>query len=177
MTIQTLIHVNNILMCIPDVTWQGQEARLALHYDHGFTLSDTRPEDGRKSQIFWHFPYEKLRMSADDGMRLLWFRLWRRRRTGTISSFKMSSTWHLSCSKLLNYIILLIVAAILGKYSMFNESKLFVRNPLYFKTKYSLKLIILGAGYALKSKADGFHPTYFFVLQSEQIRTSSIAFM
>ena len=59
-------------MCIPGVTWQGQEARLTLHYDNGFTLSDARPEDGRKSQIFWHFPYEKLRMSADDGMRLLW---------------------------------------------------------------------------------------------------------
>ena len=57
---------------ILDVTWQGQEGRLTLHYDNGFTLSDARPEDGRKSQIFWHFPFEKLRMSADDGIRLLW---------------------------------------------------------------------------------------------------------
>ncbi|XP_064640760.1 beta-2-syntrophin-like isoform X2 [Lineus longissimus] len=54
------------------VTWQGQEARFTLHYDNGFTLSDPRTEDGRKLQILWHFPYEKLRMSADDGQRLLW---------------------------------------------------------------------------------------------------------
>ena len=60
------------LLLFSDVTWQGQEARLTLHYDNGFTLSDTRPEDGRKAQIFWHFAFEKLRMSADDGIRLLW---------------------------------------------------------------------------------------------------------
>ena len=69
-------HINHYdsrsLLLFSDVTWQGQEARLTLHYDNGFTLSDTRPEDGRKSQIFWHFPFEKLRMSADDGIRLLW---------------------------------------------------------------------------------------------------------
>ncbi|XP_064599104.1 beta-1-syntrophin-like [Liolophura sinensis] len=56
------------------VTWQGQEARLVLHYDTGFTLtiSDKKSEDKRKAPILWHFPYEKLRMSADDGHRLLW---------------------------------------------------------------------------------------------------------
>ena len=54
------------------VSWQGQEAKLTLHYDNGFTLSDARPEDGKRPQIFWHFPYEKLRMSADDGQRILW---------------------------------------------------------------------------------------------------------
>ena len=55
------------------VTWQGRESQFTLHYDAGFTLCESQPaEDGRKSQVFWHYPFEKLRMSADDGMRLLW---------------------------------------------------------------------------------------------------------
>ena len=57
------------------VTWQNQECRLTLHYDNGFTLADSRSADDsnpRKSQILWHYPYEKLRMSADDSSRLLW---------------------------------------------------------------------------------------------------------
>ena len=54
------------------MTWQNQEARLTLHYDLGITLNESRTEDGRKAQVIWHYPYEKLRMSADDGVRLLW---------------------------------------------------------------------------------------------------------
>ena len=54
------------------VLWQGQECRLTMHYENGFTLADMRTDDSRKTTVIWHFPYEKLRMSADDGMRLLW---------------------------------------------------------------------------------------------------------
>ena len=54
------------------VVWQGQECRLTMHYENGFTLADMRTDDSRKTTVIWHFPYEKLRMSADDGMRLLW---------------------------------------------------------------------------------------------------------
>ncbi len=43
-----------------------------MHYENGFTLADMRMDDSRKTTVIWHFPYEKLRMSADDGMRLLW---------------------------------------------------------------------------------------------------------
>ncbi len=60
-------------MFLVAVTWQGQDCRLTLHYDSGFTLTDARStEDGRRPQVLWHFPYEKLRVSADDGIRLLW---------------------------------------------------------------------------------------------------------
>ena len=60
-------------MCFVAVTWQGQECRFTLHYDNGFTLTDSRgTQDTRKPKIMWHFPYEKLRMSADDSNRLLW---------------------------------------------------------------------------------------------------------
>ena len=46
---------------------------MTLHYDNGFTLtSATMDDNSKKAPVLWHFPYEKLRMSADDGMRLLW---------------------------------------------------------------------------------------------------------
>ncbi|CAC5357468.1 Alpha-1-syntrophin,Beta-1-syntrophin,Beta-2-syntrophin [Mytilus coruscus] len=48
-------------------TWQNQEARLNLHYESGFTLYHANDD-----KIFWSFPYEKLRMSGDDGNRLMW---------------------------------------------------------------------------------------------------------
>lgn len=46
--------------------WQGQHAQLILHYEDGFTLLE---DSGR---TLWKFPFERLRMSADDGARLLW---------------------------------------------------------------------------------------------------------
>ncbi|KAL5020971.1 hypothetical protein ScPMuIL_000126 [Solemya velum] len=52
------------------VTWQGHDARLTLHYDSGFTL--TRADNLERPQSLWNFPYDRLRMSADDGHRLLW---------------------------------------------------------------------------------------------------------
>ncbi|XP_076109895.1 beta-1-syntrophin-like [Mytilus galloprovincialis] len=48
-------------------TWQNQEARLNLHYENGFTLYHANDD-----KMFWSFPYEKLRMSGDDGNRLMW---------------------------------------------------------------------------------------------------------
>ncbi|XP_065676082.1 beta-1-syntrophin-like [Hydra vulgaris] len=49
------------------VTWCGQECRLTLHWENGFTLMDSN-----KNSLIWSYPYEKLRMSSDDGKRLLW---------------------------------------------------------------------------------------------------------
>jgi len=55
------------------VTWQGQEARLTVHYENGLTLADAHnSENGMKTQVFWYFPFERLKMSADDGHHLLW---------------------------------------------------------------------------------------------------------
>ncbi|XP_002732041.1 beta-2-syntrophin-like [Saccoglossus kowalevskii] len=56
------------------VTFQGKEARLTLHYDSGFTLTDARPEaqEAGRSSVLWNFSYEKLRFSSDDGARILW---------------------------------------------------------------------------------------------------------
>lgn len=55
------------------VMWQNQKCRLTLHYENGFTLTSGQPsDDANKLHIYWHYPYEKLRSSADDGSQLLW---------------------------------------------------------------------------------------------------------
>ncbi|XP_076469870.1 beta-1-syntrophin-like [Babylonia areolata] len=57
--------------------WKDKKCRLLVHYENGFTLSEEVEEGGSGEQrpppnMFWQFPFEKLRMSADDGHRLLW---------------------------------------------------------------------------------------------------------
>lgn len=55
------------------VQWQGQKCSLVIHYENGFTLLDTSDNsNSSKSNILWNQPFEKLRMSADDGGRLVW---------------------------------------------------------------------------------------------------------
>ncbi|XP_013418439.1 beta-2-syntrophin-like [Lingula anatina] len=55
------------------VVWQRQECKLNMHYDSGFMLYSANTEnDSNKPNLLWHQPFEKLRMSADDGHRLLW---------------------------------------------------------------------------------------------------------
>eukprot|EP00105_Crassostrea_gigas_P010487 XP_011425778.1 PREDICTED: beta-1-syntrophin-like [Crassostrea gigas] len=60
------------------VKWQGGDARLTIHYDSGFTLHTVVPSEGPEpststpTTVTWSYPYEKLRMTGDDGHRLLW---------------------------------------------------------------------------------------------------------
>ncbi|XP_051921715.1 beta-1-syntrophin isoform X1 [Hippocampus zosterae] len=61
----------------------GQECRLVIHYEQGFSvLAEPKPRDsengdeGRpltptKKRVLLSYPYEKLRMSSDDGVRML----------------------------------------------------------------------------------------------------------
>ncbi|XP_025029258.1 beta-2-syntrophin isoform X2 [Python bivittatus] len=49
--------------------WNSQDVRLAIHYENGFTVS--REEAGSTS-ILVRYPFEKLKMSADDGVRNLY---------------------------------------------------------------------------------------------------------
>ncbi|XP_028281510.1 beta-1-syntrophin [Parambassis ranga] len=63
--------------------YQGQECQLVIHYDQGFSvLSDPKlrdEEDGEekvtrtpsKPRVLISYPFEKLRMSSDDGVRML----------------------------------------------------------------------------------------------------------
>ncbi|XP_039707833.1 beta-2-syntrophin [Pteropus medius] len=50
-------------------TLNGQEVRLTIHYENGFTISR---ENGGPSSILYRYPFERLKMSADDGIRNLY---------------------------------------------------------------------------------------------------------
>uniref|UniRef100_A0A8B9NWI3 Syntrophin beta 2 n=1 Tax=Apteryx owenii TaxID=8824 RepID=A0A8B9NWI3_APTOW len=49
-------------------TFNGQEVKLCIHYESGFTIA--REETG--GSVLFRYPYEKLKMSADDGIRNLY---------------------------------------------------------------------------------------------------------
>ncbi|XP_068812043.1 beta-2-syntrophin isoform X2 [Struthio camelus] len=49
-------------------TLNGQEVKLSIHYESGFTIS--QEETG--GSVLFRYPYEKLKMSADDGIRNLY---------------------------------------------------------------------------------------------------------
>ncbi|KAM9296502.1 alpha-1-syntrophin [Gastrophryne carolinensis] len=51
-------------------TWGGKECALSIHIDNGFTLFTEEP--GLNRMIHLHKPFEKLRMSSDDGARMLY---------------------------------------------------------------------------------------------------------
>ena len=61
-----------IFLCFTAASWQGQKGKLTLHYENGFAMNTLKTVDAEKPRLLWYFPYEKLRMSADDGHRLLW---------------------------------------------------------------------------------------------------------
>uniref|UniRef100_G1TI00 Syntrophin beta 2 n=1 Tax=Oryctolagus cuniculus TaxID=9986 RepID=G1TI00_RABIT len=50
-------------------TLNGQEVRFTVHYENGFTISR---EDAGASSILYRYPFERLKMSADDGIRNLY---------------------------------------------------------------------------------------------------------
>ncbi|KAM8892025.1 beta-2-syntrophin [Spinachia spinachia] len=52
-------------------TLNRQDVRLTLHYERGFTVT-REPADPPGGAVLYRYPYEKLRMSADDGIRNLY---------------------------------------------------------------------------------------------------------
>ncbi|NWY67346.1 SNTB1 protein, partial [Erithacus rubecula] len=52
-------------------TYRSQECRLTIHYEHGFSLT-AQPQDGAFPKTIAQYPYEKLKMSSDDGIRMLY---------------------------------------------------------------------------------------------------------
>lgn len=67
-------YVNFIVIPTLAVTWQNEETRLTIHYENGFKLTDAKSgfDPNGKSHVMWSFPFDRLKMSADDGQRLLW---------------------------------------------------------------------------------------------------------
>lgn len=49
--------------------WNSQDVRLTIHYENGFTVSS---EGAGSTGILLRYPFEKLKMSADDGVRNLY---------------------------------------------------------------------------------------------------------
>lgn len=50
--------------------YQGQDCRLVIHYERGFSVI-ADGEDSSVAQPLFSYPFEKLKMSADDGVRVL----------------------------------------------------------------------------------------------------------
>lgn len=74
------------MKCVPRVAgclYQGQECRLVIHYEKGFSvLTDPKLLDDEnhefrlaqtpiKPRLLLSYPFEKLKMSSDDGIRML----------------------------------------------------------------------------------------------------------
>ncbi|XP_056404196.1 alpha-1-syntrophin isoform X2 [Hyla sarda] len=51
-------------------TWGGKECALSIHIDQGFTLFTEEP--GLNKVVHLHKPFDRLRMSSDDGTRMLY---------------------------------------------------------------------------------------------------------
>ncbi|XP_040287931.1 beta-1-syntrophin [Bufo bufo] len=51
-------------------TYKNQECRLVINFEHGFSITTQAP-DGTFTKILAQFPYEKLKMSSDDGVKML----------------------------------------------------------------------------------------------------------
>ncbi|XP_068006813.1 beta-2-syntrophin [Melanerpes formicivorus] len=52
-------------------TLGGQDVQLSIHYEGGFTICREEPGAGAGTVLF-RYPYERLKMSADDGIRTLY---------------------------------------------------------------------------------------------------------
>lgn len=52
-------------------TYKNQECRLTVHYENGFSIT-TEPQEGVFPKTIIQAPYEKLKMSSDDGIRMLY---------------------------------------------------------------------------------------------------------
>lgn len=52
-------------------TYKNQGCRLTIHYENGFSIS-TESQDGAFQKPIVQYPYERLRMSSDDGVRMLY---------------------------------------------------------------------------------------------------------
>ncbi|XP_021567913.1 beta-1-syntrophin-like [Carlito syrichta] len=52
-------------------TYKNQECCLTVHYENGFSIT-TKPQEGTLPKTIMQAPYEKLKMSSDDGIRMLY---------------------------------------------------------------------------------------------------------
>ncbi|MBN3274347.1 VPS4A protein, partial [Polyodon spathula] len=53
-------------------TLNEQDVRLTVHYENGFTIAKEGAGPGKGSTVLYRYPFEKLKMSGDDGIRNLY---------------------------------------------------------------------------------------------------------
>ncbi|XP_069587942.1 beta-1-syntrophin [Ranitomeya imitator] len=51
-------------------SYRNHECRLVINYEHGFSIAAQAP-DGTFTKLLAQFPYDKLKMSSDDGVKML----------------------------------------------------------------------------------------------------------
>lgn len=59
----------HVLLTLAACSWNGKECTLGVHIDDGFTLFTE--EMGVRKSILLQQPFERLRMSSDDGVRMM----------------------------------------------------------------------------------------------------------
>lgn len=83
-TILFVIKLDKYHLCLSSgCLYRGRECRLVIHYEQGFSvLADPKLADGENGEegaahtpsrptVLLSYPYEKLKMSSDDGVRML----------------------------------------------------------------------------------------------------------
>lgn len=66
-----ILHLLSVSPSLSGCTLNRQDVRLTLHYEKGFTVT-REPADPAGGAVLYRYPYEKLKMSADDGIRNLY---------------------------------------------------------------------------------------------------------
>ena len=66
-----ILHLLPVSPSLSGCTLNRQDVRLTLHYEKGFTVT-REPADPAGGAVLYRYPYEKLKMSADDGIRNLY---------------------------------------------------------------------------------------------------------
>lgn len=56
-------------MCVVACSWNGKACLLSVHIDKGFSLFTE--ESGVRRNVLLQQPFERLRMSSDDGVRMM----------------------------------------------------------------------------------------------------------
>ena len=64
-------HHSPFLLFLSACTYKNQKCRLTIHYENGFSIT-TEPQEGAFPKTIIQAPYEKLKMSSDDGIRMLY---------------------------------------------------------------------------------------------------------
>lgn len=95
----------------PGCTLNRQDVRLTLHYEKGFTVT-REPADPAGGAVLYRYPYEKLKMSADDGIRNLYLdfggpegEMVRAMKEGSCMTLMYDTVFITNLSTLLPYII------------------------------------------------------------------------